>query len=174
MKRRRDYSFRKNEYEPTDERIRFDVVFTIVDPDGKEVCKLRYPKAKTLFRPPGEDGPLVEAREEVRQIVRDLGTPGRAREMARMKLLERGTWDHPMRVREVGTKEWYGCLDGDCPARSCFAPGPYQIPGATTSGSRNTGGSRLVCLRREYRGCPSPLPKAHWPPGEKSRWKARH
>lgn len=29
------------------------------------------------------------------------------------------------KVREVGTKEWVSCLDGDCPARSCFAPGPW-------------------------------------------------
>ena len=78
------------------------------------------------------------------------------------------------KVREAGTKEWVACLDGDCPARSCFAPGPWQVRGATSSGSRNTGAKHWCCLRREAHGCPGPLPKPDWPAGAKKRWKVRY
>ena len=44
-----------------------------------------------------------------------------------------------MEVRQAGTREWYAVLDEDCPARSCFRPGPWTVRGATSSGTRNTG-----------------------------------
>ena len=78
-----------------------------------------------------------------------------------------------MEVRQAGTREWYAVLDEDCPARSCFRPGPWTVRGATSSGTRNTGAVRLCCLRREGFGCPSPLPAPAWPAGERRRWKAR-
>ena len=78
-----------------------------------------------------------------------------------------------MRVRKVGTKEWYSVLDGDCPARSCAALGVWHVRGATSSGSRSTGDRRHACLTREARGCPQRLPKPEWAPGEKARWRRK-
>ena len=78
-----------------------------------------------------------------------------------------------MRVREVGTKQWIECLDESCPARTCFAPAPWQVRGAAGSGSRSTGATRWCCVRREAHGCPSPLPLPDWSRVEGGR-KAWH
>ena len=48
--------------------------------------------------------------------------------------------------------------DKDCPKRWCWAPGSYQVRGATSSGSTFTGRYFKCCLHRAYHGCPYPDP----------------
>ena len=78
-----------------------------------------------------------------------------------------------VKVRKIGSREWYDVLDADCPARACFRPGPWTVRGATSSGSRSTGAVRQCCLRREGFGCPDPLPAPAWPAGERRQWKTQ-
>ena len=61
----------------------------------------------------------------------------------------------------------YECLDEKCPKRWCWSPGEYQHRGATSGGSRNTGGYTKTCMERAYRGCPQPLPG----PGDAAPWE---
>jgi hypothetical protein len=57
-------------------------------------------------------------------------------------------------VRRKGDKGMYWMLDRRCIGRECFSPGQFQHRGATLSGSRNTGGYSLTCMRNAYHGCP--------------------
>lgn len=69
----------------------------------------------------------------------------------------------------------YWVVSTTCMGRGCLELGKYQHRGATSSGSRNTGGADSpMCLRNAYRGCPanpvfSPAAKAF---RRKAGWKA--
>jgi hypothetical protein len=56
--------------------------------------------------------------------------------------------------KQRGVPGTYGVRDRNCIGCRCFAPGEFQVRGATMSGSRATGAVTKVCLNREYRGCP--------------------
>lgn len=49
----------------------------------------------------------------------------------------------------------YYVTNRHCLGNKCFAPGDYQVRGATLSGSRNTGRTSKCCLTNAYRGCPN-------------------
>lgn len=62
-------------------------------------------------------------------------------------------------ARQVGCKTKFKVHDRDCIGRACFAPGEYQVRGATGgSGSRNTGEVWCMCMTWAYRGCPIERP----------------
>ena len=63
-----------------------------------------------------------------------------------------------MPIKIKGDKELYDVRDRHCIGRSCLNLHPIQIRGATSSGSRFVG-YRYACGRREYNGCPQPLPQ---------------
>jgi hypothetical protein len=58
------------------------------------------------------------------------------------------------KVRKRGEKERYDVRSPRCLGAACFQPGSYQSRGATSSGSRNTGDSTPMCMRRAYHGSP--------------------
>jgi len=60
-----------------------------------------------------------------------------------------------MILRKTHDKNRYDFRDAECLSAACFAPGIYQIRGATLSGSRSTGATRPCCMRRAYHGCPT-------------------
>ena len=45
-------------------------------------------------------------------------------------------------------------INKDCLGCTCFAPGDYQIRGATGGGSSKASGVAKKCLTNAYRGCP--------------------
>ena len=61
------------------------------------------------------------------------------------------------RKGQRGVRYWF--VDARCISAACWAPGIYQSRGATTSGSRNTGGETPRCLNNAYHGCPQPEEK---------------
>ena len=56
-------------------------------------------------------------------------------------------------VRIKGSPYRYWVLDSRCIGKDCFVPGTYQHRGATLSGSKSSGTSR-ICMTNAYRGCP--------------------
>ena len=63
-----------------------------------------------------------------------------------------------MQLRKIGEKgKRYDVRDKLCIGRDCLRLHDVAIRGATSYGSR-TSGYRSCCARREYGGCPSPLP----------------
>ena len=63
-----------------------------------------------------------------------------------------------MPIKIKGDKELYDVRDRHCIGRSCLKLHPIQIRGATPSGSRFIG-YRHACARRDYDGCPQPIPQ---------------
>ena len=64
-----------------------------------------------------------------------------------------------MSIRIKGDPHVYEVKDRQCIGRGCLALHPIQVRGATSSGSRSTGRYRYACGRRDYHGCPQPIPE---------------
>lgn len=62
-----------------------------------------------------------------------------------------------MAIKIKGDPHAYAVKDKDCIGRPCLNLHPTQIRGATGNGSRATGW-RYGCARRDYHGCPLPIP----------------
>ena len=60
-------------------------------------------------------------------------------------------------IRIKGDPHPYDVKDRECIGRPCLNLHPVSIRGATTSGSRFVG-YRYCCARRDYHGCPVPIP----------------
>ena len=60
-------------------------------------------------------------------------------------------------IKIKGDSNPYDVKDRDCIGRPCLNLHPVSIRGATTSGSRFVG-YRYCCARRDYQGCPVPIP----------------
>jgi hypothetical protein len=73
-------------------------------------------------------------------------------------------------VRKKGERGvLYSMIDRECIGRPCFAPGMYQVRGATMSGSRATGEHRPTCMNRAYHGCPNDAERRYDPALRKKR-----
>ena len=64
-----------------------------------------------------------------------------------------------MTIRIRGDKNPYEVLDRECIGRPCLNLHPVQVMGASISGLRFTGRYRYCCGRRDYHGCPRPIPE---------------
>ena len=65
-----------------------------------------------------------------------------------------------MTIRIKGDAHEYQVMDGKCIGRPCLNLHPVQIMGAIgAAGKRFTGSYRYCCGRRDYHGCPQPLPE---------------
>ena len=60
-------------------------------------------------------------------------------------------------IKIKGDPKPYDVKDRDCIGRPCLNLHPVSIRGATSSGSRLVG-YRNCCARRDYQGCPAPIP----------------
>ena len=65
-------------------------------------------------------------------------------------------------IRIKGDPNSYDVKDHDCIGRPCLNLHAVSIRGATTSGSRLVG-YRHCCARRDYYGCPNPVPPSEKP-----------
>ena len=64
-----------------------------------------------------------------------------------------------MSIRIKGDPHEYAVKDRECIGRPCLTLHPMQVRGATGGGgSRFTGRYRYGCGRRDYHGCPDPIP----------------
>ena len=60
-------------------------------------------------------------------------------------------------IRLKGDRSRYDVRDRQCIGRECLNVHRVSVRGATASGSRLVG-YRDCCARRDYHGCPQPLP----------------
>ena len=65
-----------------------------------------------------------------------------------------------MTIRIKGDPNPYAVKDSKCIGRPCLNLHPVQVMGAAgSSGLRSTGRYRYCCGRRDYHGCPQPIPE---------------
>ena len=65
-----------------------------------------------------------------------------------------------MTIRIKGDPHPYEVADRQCIGRRCLNLHPIQVMGAAgAAGLRFTGRYRYACGRRDYHGCPQPLPE---------------
>lgn len=63
-----------------------------------------------------------------------------------------------MAIKMKGDPHAYQVRDANCIGRPCLNLHPTAIRGATNSGSRFSGWKH-TCARRDYYGCPQPIPE---------------